>query len=156
MSQKSRFYVSVLIILTYLIFNTIPFCAFISSYEEYARYRESETQAVVAILLHLGFTADALIYIFIQRDVRKQLFELICCRICERKRNDDTLMIQDQRGHKGDGNNISSIQHWRIANCNPLCVWRISINFPGTCTLKLIILCHHTRRSSLSHLMHNH
>ena len=49
---KSRFYISVLIILTYMLFNTIPFFALTSS-------------TGVLIPLCLGYTTDALIYIFI-------------------------------------------------------------------------------------------
>ena len=41
---KSRFYVSVLIISTYLIFNTIPFCAFITSYKDMVNDKKESKQ----------------------------------------------------------------------------------------------------------------
>ena len=69
----SRFYVSIFIVFTYFLFDTIPFCviAFLNT-------RDLET--VIFLLLHLGYTADAVIYIFLQKDVRTQFFILIRCR----------------------------------------------------------------------------
>ena len=81
---KSRFYVSILIFLTYLLFNTIPYIIYIPFYEDWAADKESDARSVIVILLHLGYTADALIYIFLQRDVYRQLFAFLRCnRITE-------------------------------------------------------------------------
>ena len=75
---KSRFYISALIILTYIFFNTIPFFALISSVED-VYDRSSQKELAVGILLQLGYTADAVIYIFLQKNVRNQLIKMICC-----------------------------------------------------------------------------
>ena len=94
---KSRFYVSILIILTYLIFNTIPFCVFIFSRDKNIFLdTESISKKVVSILLHIGYTADAVIYIFLQRDVKKQLFESISCHKCIKGKIRSTSTIPNQ------------------------------------------------------------
>ena len=93
---KSRFYVSVLIILTYLLFNTIPLCvaSFLKNIEI-----NSQSQSIVLLLLYLGYTTDAVIYIFLQKDVRRQLFQLVCFRRSTRTGNDappHSIAVRDQ------------------------------------------------------------
>ena len=83
MFRNSRFYVSVLIILTYLLFITIPFCVFVihmgKGTFEVETTSSKTTTSKVEIMLHLSYTSDAIIYIFLQGDVRKTLFNMIYC-----------------------------------------------------------------------------
>ena len=76
---KSRFYVSVLIILTYLLFNTIPFCVIAILFPEDWTANNNSIQFIMVVLLHLAYLSDPLIYIFLQPDVRKQLSKLLSC-----------------------------------------------------------------------------
>ena len=82
--RKSRFYVSVLIIFTYLLFIIIPYCvfAFLSANDKLLKKKTTTTEFNIAeILIHLSYTSDAIIYIFLQSDVRKTLLGIIyCCR----------------------------------------------------------------------------
>ena len=78
---KSRFYVSLLIILTYLLFNTIPFCIYVKLSHIGRRKHTPGNVAtfISAVFMHLNYTCDAAIYIFLQRTVRKKLFEMVSC-----------------------------------------------------------------------------
>ena len=73
---KSRFYITVLIVFTYLVFNTIPRGMYLL---KDGRFYDN-ADITVMILLYLGFTSDALIYIFLQNNVRKRFLMMICCR----------------------------------------------------------------------------
>ena len=86
---KSRFYVSVLIVFTYLIFDTIPSCAagFLHVHVHY-----KAIWAVMRIFRHLNCTSDAIIYIFLQKDVRKELFKCISRR--KYNENNDKLIVK--------------------------------------------------------------
>ena len=66
-----HFYIPVLIISTYVIFNATPFIILIFIDEVIA-------VDIAKILYSLGYMSDALIYIFLQPKVRKELF--VCCR----------------------------------------------------------------------------
>lgn len=71
-NRSSRFYVAVLIIFSYLLFNTIPFCTFAISDKDYIE-RPSPLEA---ILLHLGDVADATIYIFFAAWCKKEILQM--------------------------------------------------------------------------------
>ena len=98
MFRNSRFYVSVLIIFTYLLFNTIPYCVFTFLIENgYLTNKNHITteSSIAGFMLHLGYTSDAVIYIFLQSNVRKTLSKMVCrCRDNERE-NLHRLNIQD-------------------------------------------------------------
>ena len=82
MFRKSRFYVSVLIIFTYLLFITIPYGVFVflSANGKLLENKTITTEFKIAeILIHLSYTSDAVIYIFLQSDVRKTLLGIISC-----------------------------------------------------------------------------
>ena len=85
--RSSRFYVSILIILTFLLFNTIPYC-FLTLIIKNGKFVSGGGHSTAAVLmLHLSFTSDAVIYIFMQTDVRRTLFRTVCvcgCRHDER------------------------------------------------------------------------
>lgn len=85
MFRNSRFYVSILISTTFLVFITIPFCVdtFLSANGQLQNdnYSTSTAYNIAEILGYLGYTSDAIIYIFLQKDVRKTLLGMIyCCR----------------------------------------------------------------------------
>ena len=81
--RRSKFYVSVLIILTYVLFYIIPllFYTFSSSEEITDGYF-----AVISLML-FGHTSDAIIFVFFQKSVRKLLWQWLstCVRCCKRK-----------------------------------------------------------------------
>ena len=94
-NRTSRFYVAVFIILSYLVFNVIPFCTFALSYKG----NGDIPSLLEGILLHLGSSADALIYIFLQRNVRKHFF--MVCSCVQSTRNDHiSLRVTSDKGHK--------------------------------------------------------
>ena len=70
-NSPTHFYIPALIIFTYLIFNATPYIMiiFIDKYV---------AGDIAHILFDLGYMSDALIYIFLQPKVRKELF--MCCR----------------------------------------------------------------------------
>ena len=79
---QSRFYVSVLIIFTYLLFNVMPFTVMAClTLEPGGDVWVTDTwiEKTVIALLHLCYLSDPLIYIFLQGDVRKELCNLIGC-----------------------------------------------------------------------------
>ena len=81
MFRNSRFYVSVLIIFTYLLFNTIPYCVFTFLIENnyLTNKKHITTGSIIAgFMIHLGYTSDAIIYIFLQNNVRKTLSKMVC------------------------------------------------------------------------------
>ena len=78
---NSRFYVSILIILTYLMFNTIPFCTAVILSKNGKVIERGTSFEIIFVLKHLAYTTDPLIYIFLQKKVRKKLFTTIrCCK----------------------------------------------------------------------------
>ena len=82
MFRNSRFYISVLIISTYLLFVTIPYCVFtfLSSEGGLLANKTSTLEYHIAeILINLTYTSDAVIYIFLQGDVRNTLLEMVYC-----------------------------------------------------------------------------
>ena len=92
---KSRFYVSVLIILTYLIFNTIPYCVHAILYPNSWTTNYRPVQFIMIVLHHLGYLSDPVIYIFLQRDVRKQLSKLMICKVDSTEDQVDNNGISD-------------------------------------------------------------
>ena len=98
MFRNSRFYVSVLIISTYLLFHTIPYCVltFLIENGYVSKEKHITTESIIAgFMLHLGYTSDAVIYIFLQTNVRKTLSKMVCrCRDNEGE-NLHRLNIQD-------------------------------------------------------------
>ena len=87
MFRNSRFYVSFLIILTFLLFNTIPYCFFTLMIRDgELMIRGGGFKAFAAVfMLRMSFTSDAVIYIFLQKDVRRTLFRTFCwCKHRER------------------------------------------------------------------------
>ena len=98
MFRNSRFYVSVLMILTYLLFHTIPYCVLTflieNSYLSMKNHVTAES-SIAGFMLHLGYASDAVIYIFLQTNVRKTLSKMVCrCRDNEGE-NLHRLNIQD-------------------------------------------------------------
>ena len=81
--SRMHFYIPVLIISTYLIFNATPYIIAIHN---------SVAGDFTNILFYLGFMSDALIYIFLQPKVRKQLF--MCCRRRNSPEPSSTIMLQ--------------------------------------------------------------
>ena len=76
---------------TYLIFDTIPFC--VHSLGQIHRLRDyAVALAVIRILLNLNYTSDAIIYIFLQKDVRKELFKCISRR--KHNVNNDKVIVK--------------------------------------------------------------
>ena len=70
--SRTHFYIPVLIISTYMILNATPFIMVIFFIDK------SVSGEIATILFYIGYMSDALIYIFLQPKVRKQLF--VCCR----------------------------------------------------------------------------
>ena len=73
---NSRFFVSLLIILTYLFFRATPNLIY-TLYQLVYREKSLGFSYAVRVMLHLGYTSDAMIYIFLQRNVRRNLFNMI-------------------------------------------------------------------------------
>ena len=103
-NRPSRFYVALLIILSFLMFNIVPFCTFAVSH----KYTTEIPSLLEGILIHLGCIADALIYIFLQRDVRKQFFKSFSCIQCKRNGQSSPLVNSEIRYRTSESNAISS------------------------------------------------
>ena len=76
---KNRFYISLLIVFTYLVFNIIPICVaflLIKEYDDTYNY----SLLINWMLVQLGTTADAAVYIFMQKVIRRQF--LLITRSC--------------------------------------------------------------------------
>ena len=73
-NSRLRFRIPALIIFTFVLFDSFPLCIWVISYSSFTSWSLLD---VSRILYALGYMADALIYIFLQREVRKQLFS--CC-----------------------------------------------------------------------------
>ena len=78
MFMDTKFYISLLIILTYILFSCVPLC--IRSLFLPNRPDGGMLQNMHNLLLHLGFMSDAVIYIFLRKKVRKKFFRLVACR----------------------------------------------------------------------------
>ena len=84
---KSKFYIPVLIIFTYLVFAAIPYIWSIGLYIGKVA-SDSDAEITIIILWVSGYMCDGIIYIFFQRDVRKQLYVLV--RSCTIRTNNRT------------------------------------------------------------------
>jgi len=69
-NPRLRFRIPALIIFTFVIFDSVPLFIWAMSFKSWYSLE------VCQILYPLGYMADALIYIFLQQEVRKQL---VCC-----------------------------------------------------------------------------
>ena len=76
-TTQLRFFIPVLIIFTYLIFNSVPLSIWTLTVSSSTSFNSFNSDWF-AVLYDLGYMADALIYIFLQSKVRKQLFS--CCK----------------------------------------------------------------------------
>ena len=101
---ESRFYVSILIILSYLVFSTIPFAIIIisKSVSEKGNFKRQYGDGATfmsVISMHLSYTADAVIYIFLQKDVREKLFKTMSCSNEIESRSNQQEGFQTQPGN---------------------------------------------------------
>ena len=83
---QSRFYISVLIILTYVLFSTIPNCIYLL-YKYAIKSKSQIPWHIMATLYSFTYLSDAVIYIFMQPRVRKLLWRWMNCetRSCNRE-----------------------------------------------------------------------
>ena len=89
---QSRFYISVLIILTYVLFIIIPYCTYLLY--RYAIKGKSQIPEHIMTILHpFTYLSDAVIYIFMQPRVRKLLWRWMNCktRNCNRETTQSQL-----------------------------------------------------------------
>ena len=84
--QRSRFHLSVMIVVTYVMFINIPLLYFtFSSLPNETRIRDSvknQKRGIILLIFSVGYASDAIIFIFMQRHVRKLLWKwlsYICC-----------------------------------------------------------------------------
>ena len=77
---KAKFYIPVLIISSYLVFAAIPYIWSIGLYIGGVAI-DSDTEITIITLWVTGYMCDGIVYIFLQRAVRKQLWVLLtgCC-----------------------------------------------------------------------------
>ena len=77
-SFKSRFYIPVLIILTFILFYLVPVLLGAIKFERAKNY--NQLKFLTYCVIQFGATSDAIIYIFLEKPVRNKLHSLIICR----------------------------------------------------------------------------
>ena len=108
--SRMHFYIPLLIVFTYMILNATPYIMIIF-------INKAVAIDIDTILFYLGYMSDALIYIFLQPEVRQKLF--MCCRRRDSPEPSNNITLQSIVNWTVQGDRIE----WNG------CILLITVNF---------------------------